>query len=130
MSNLRDDLDKFLKTDGVRIIMDAGGVRAEPYEPLTVEDIDGFDSIVLEELDETSLEDLLDYAEELRDDLEDDEPDNESEEHNLWEYRLCETENFIDRIRDRLDELEDEESEGTGTVTEQKTHDEKGGKSK
>ncbi len=109
MGNISDDLDKFLKTDGVRIIMDAGGVRTEPYEPLIVEDIDDFDSMDLEKLDESGLEDLLEKAEELRDDLQDEEPeDEESEEHGLWEKRLSETEVFIDRIRDRLDELESE----------------------
>ena len=66
MGNIRDDLDKFLKTDGVKIIMDAGGVRAEPYEPLTEEDIDDFDDMNLEELDKAGLADLLDKEAETR----------------------------------------------------------------
>ena len=42
MSNLVNDLDKFLKTDGLRILIESGAVRTEPYEPLTVDDIDDF----------------------------------------------------------------------------------------
>lgn len=109
MGNLCDDLDKFLKTDGLRIIMDSEGVRTEPYEPLTAEDIDDFADMNLDVLDKASLEDLQDKAEELRDDLEDLEPENDdSEEYAIWNNRLFETEDFIDRIRDRLDELETE----------------------
>ena len=118
MGSIFDDLDRFLKTDGVKIVMDASGIRAGPYEPLTIDDIDDFDCMNLEELDESSLENLLDKVEELRDELEDDEPEEESEDHKLWEARICETEYFIDRIQDRLDELENQESADTCTVTE------------
>ena len=103
MGNTQDDLDKFLKTEGIKIIMDSDGVRTEPYEPLTVEDIDGFGSMNLKDLDQARLEDLLDKAEELRDRLED---------------KLSETEDFMDRIQERLDELEDAESEKEGFIIE------------
>ena len=107
MGNIQDDLDKFLKTDGIKIFTDAGGIRNKPCEPLTTDDIDDFSSMSLEGLDEAGLKDLLGKAEDLRDDLEDEEPEEESEEHDLWEDRFTETDNFIDRIQDRLDELKD-----------------------
>ena len=115
MSSLTDDLDRFLKTDGLRIIFDSKGVRTEPYEPLTVNDIDDLSSMDLDKLDTDHLKDLMGKAEDLRDNLDDDEPDDDepddedSEEYDLWEDRLSEVEDFIDRIQDRLDELEDEE---------------------
>ena len=108
MSNLVNDLDKFLKTDGLRILIESGAVRTEPYEPLTVEDIDDFAEMDLENKTTEDLEFLLDLAEDLLDELEDDEPANDSEEHDLWENRHSETEDFIDRIQDRLDEAEKE----------------------
>ena len=96
--------------EGIKIIVDDKGVRTEAYEPLTEEDIVDFGDMVLDELDEDSLEDLLEKAEELQDDLEEEEPEDEdSEEYGLWEEKLSEVADFIDRIRDRLDELEDEE---------------------
>ena len=119
MGNLMDDLEKFLQTDGIKIIVSASGdIRTEPYEPLTVEDIDDFDSMNLEELSAADLTDLQEKAEELRDDLEEGEPDDEeSEAHSLWDSQLSATEDFIDRIRDRLDELEDEDGEGEEIIT-------------
>lgn len=105
MADLTNDLDKFLKTDGLRILIESGIVRTEPYKPLSVNDIDYFVDMDLDELCTNHLEDLLDKAEDLRDELEDSEPENEgSVEHDLWENNLSEIENFIDRIQDRLDE--------------------------
>ena len=112
MASLTNDLDRFLKTDGLRILIESGVVRTEPYEPLTVDDIDDFAAMDLDEIDADHLEDLLEKAEDLRDELEDGEPDDEgNEEHNLWENRLFETEEFIDRIQDRLDELEEDDED-------------------
>ena len=112
MAGLTNDLDKFLKTDGLRILIESGAVRTEPYEPLTVDDIDDFADMDLDEPCTDRLEDLLDMAEDLRDELESDEPgDEDSDEYSLWCDRLSETEDFIDRIRDRLDELEDDEED-------------------
>ena len=126
MGKLEDDLDKFLKTDGVRIVIDSEGAKAEPYEPLTVEDINDFAAMDLDGLDKDDLEDLMDKAEELQDTLEDDEPDDEdSEEYDLWEARLTETEIFIDRIQDRLDELESEENEDAETAAGKNTRKDK-----
>lgn len=110
MANLQEELNRFPESGSIRITMDSDGIRSEPYEPLTVDDIDDFDSMDLENLDQPGLEDLLDKAEDLRDDLEDDEPEDEdSEEYNLWAARLSETEDFIDRIQARINELEDSE---------------------
>ena len=47
MSNLSDDLDRFLKTDGIRILIESGTVRTEPYEPLTEDDIENFDATTI-----------------------------------------------------------------------------------
>lgn len=110
MGNLSDDLDRFLKTDGLRIVYDSHGVRIETYEPLTEEDIEDFDCMDLSNLNEDELEDLFDKADELRDDLEDKEPEDEdSKEYNLWKTHLSATEEFIDRIQERLDDLENDE---------------------
>ena len=84
-------------------------VRTEAYEPLTMEDIGGFAAMDLDSLGADRLEDLLDRAEDLLDELEDDEPGGgDSEEHDLRKDRLSETEDFIGRIRDRLDEPEED----------------------
>ena len=91
MGNANDDLDRFLKTDGIRIIFDAKGTRTEPLVPLTIDGID-IDSIDLDELDTEALRDLLDKAEDLHDDLED---------------KLSDIEDFMNEIRERLDESED-----------------------
>lgn len=112
MGSLKDELRKFAGEKGVRIVMDSIGTRVEPYEPLTVDDIDDFDGMEHSGLGSDELEDLLDKAEELQESLEEEEPDDEeSDEHNLWEDRISETEDFVDRIRDRLEELEDEDSD-------------------
>ena len=112
MSNLVNDLDIFLKTDGLRILIESGAVRTEPYEPLTVDDIDDFAEMDLANKTTEDLEFLLDRAEDLLDELEDEEPDDEnSNEYDLWSNRLSETEDFIDRIQGRLDEPEDDNEE-------------------
>ena len=78
-------------------------VRTEAYEPLTMD---------LDSLDADRLEDLLDRAEDLLDELEDDEPGGgDSEEHDLRKDRLSETEDFIGRIRDRLNEPEEDDDD-------------------
>ena len=112
MGNPNDDLDRFLKTDGLRILIESGAVRTEAYKPLTMEDIGGFAAMDLDSLDADRLEDLLDRAEDLLEELEDGEPDGgDSEAHGLREDRLSETEDLIDRIRDRLDELEEDDDD-------------------
>ena len=110
MDNLRDELKKFSDSDAVRILFKSGEVKVEPYEPLTADDIDDFDSMNLDEMNADDLEFMLNQAEDLLDELEEEEPEEEeSEEHDLWEDRISETEDVIDRLRDRLDDLEDEE---------------------
>ena len=93
MGSLSNDLEKFLKFDGVRILIESGAVRTEPWESLKVEDIDDFAGMELKGLNEEALEDLMDKVEDLRSELEDDEPE-ESEEHDLWEDRISECEDF------------------------------------
>ena len=80
----------------------------DPYEPLTESDIDDFSAMELTGLDMDLLEDLLSRAEELRDLMEDARPgDTDSEEYNLWEARLSEVDDFLDRIHDRMDVLDE-----------------------
>ena len=107
MASLSDDLDRFLKTDGLKILFGSDVVRTGTCEPLTTDDIDGLCSMNLDELDKDRLENLMDKAEDLRENLEDEEPDDEaSEAYGLWEDRLSEVDDFIDRIRNRLDDLD------------------------
>jgi len=106
MSNLSNDLDKFLKSDGIRIFIESGTVWTEPWEPLTVDDIDDFADMDLKGLGEDALEDLMDKVEDLQSDLEDEEP-KEGEEHDLWEDRISECEDFIDRIQECIDSMEE-----------------------
>ncbi len=109
MGCLNDDLERFLKTDGFRMMMDSGRKTASDGEPLTEEDIEDLDSMILENLNKGALEDLMTKAENLRDDLEDREPEDEdSGEYDLWEDRLCAVEDFIDRVGERIEELEGE----------------------
>ena len=70
MGNLKNDLDRFLKTDGIRILIESGVVRVEPWEPLTEDDIDDLASMNLDNLDTARLEDLQKKAEDLLDELE------------------------------------------------------------
>ncbi len=107
MGCLNDDLERFLKTDGIRM-MASSKKSAADCEPLTEEDIDDFDSMILEGLDKGSLEDLMSKAEDLMDELEDREPKNEdSAEYDLWEDRLCAVEDFIDRIGELVEEQDE-----------------------
>ena len=109
MGCLNDDLERFLKTEGVRMMMASEKKSAADCEPLTEEDIEDLDSMILEGLDKAALEDLMAKAENLRDDLEDWEPEDEdSGGYGLWEDRLCAVEDFIDRVGERVEELERE----------------------
>lgn len=111
MGSLSDDLERFLRSDGIRILVESGTVKVEPYESLTENDIDDFDSMDIENLNLDDLEYLLDRVEDLQDTLEEKEPeDEESEAHACWDDQMSKTENFIDEIRDRIDDLEDDEN--------------------
>ncbi len=92
MSNISDDLDKFLKSDGVRIIMDRNGNRTEPYTAPTIDGYGRITDIDPDGMDENALNDLLDKAEDIKSDLED---------------QLDDIEELIDRIEERLDEMEE-----------------------
>ena len=106
MGCLNDDLERFLRTEGVRMMMDSEKKSAADCEPLTEEDIEDLDSMILEGLDKAALEDLMAKAENLRDDLEDREPEDEgSEEYDLWEDWLCAVEDFIDRVEEMVENL-------------------------
>ena len=109
MNSLYNDLERFLKTDGIRIITESGCLRSEPPEPLTPEDIASFDSMDLKSMDRNRLKILLDQLDCLLDTLEKEEPEKDDHEaHSLWEEQLSETEGFMDEVQDRLDEPEQE----------------------
>ena len=109
MSSLYNDLDKFLKTDGIRIVMESGCLRSEPPELLTPGDIASFGSMNLESMDRTRLECLLNQLDCLLDTLEESEPEEDDHEaHSLWEEQVSAAESFMDEVQDRLDELEQE----------------------
>lgn len=93
------DGNEFLKTDG------AG---TEPFETLTEDDIDDLEFMYLEELDAATLEFLTAQAEKLRRELESREPEGESEEErDLREDRISEIDDFLDRVREQLEDLEE-----------------------
>jgi len=108
MGSLYNDLEKFLKTDGIRIAMESGCLRSEPPEKLTPGDIASFDSMDLEIMDRNRLKTLLDQLDFLLDALEGKEPEEDHEAHSIWKEQLSATESFMDEVQDRLDELEQE----------------------
>ena len=76
------------------------------YEPLTEEDIEDLECMELDELDRDSLENLLDKAEDLLDEIYDHEPIDMGEEaHDIWDLQLSEVEDFIDRVKSRIEEM-------------------------
>ena len=103
MGSLTDDLDRFLKTDGVRIVTGSKGIKAELLSPLAEEDIPSFASMDLEAMTEDKLEALQYRLEDLRDSMEDREPGDRTGDR-AWDTRLCEVEDFLDRVLDRLEE--------------------------
>ena len=103
MGNMIDDLDKFLKTDGIRILTDSGAIRAEPHKPLPDSSMEDLTFLSPDGPNADQLTGLLAQAEGLRDDLICEGPAGESEDARiLWNDRLSRTEDFIDRIRSRL----------------------------
>ena len=108
MSQMDNNLEKFLKTEGLRIIFDANGIREKSYTPLTAEDIPNFGGMDLESMDAKDLEFLRDQLEDLLDTLEEDEPDEEGREaYDRWEEQIDAVESFLDEVQDRLDEEEE-----------------------
>ena len=111
MSCLNDDLEKFLKSDGLRILMDSGIMQIRQADPLSAEETEELAAMDLDGMSRKELEELQDQAEDLLDDLEDEEPEDEdSEEYDDWEDKLSDVEAFISRIQERLDETEKEET--------------------
>ena len=110
MSCLNDDLEKFLKSDGLRSLMDSGAIRVRTFDPLDENDIEELDSMDLDVMSQEELEELADRAEDLLDVLEDREPeDRDCEEYGTWEEKLSDVEAFIGRIREQLDEMNEGE---------------------
>ena len=79
MDELEKKIEEFKDAGGMKITVDSEGVRYEAYEPLTIDDIDDLDCMELEELSKDDLEDLLSKAEDLLDEVEEDEPKDEDE---------------------------------------------------
>ena len=110
MSCLNDDLEKFLKSDGIRSLMDSGILRIRQANPLSEEEIEELAAVDLDGMSREELEELQDQAEDLLDNLEDEEPEDEdSEEYNDWEGRFSDVEDFIERIGELLDGMNEEE---------------------
>ena len=110
MGNLNEDLEKFLQSDAVKSLVEAGILHISSEEDFTVDDIPGLEDIDLESMDLHSLQDLFDRLEDLMDTLESEEPEDEdSEEYELWESNTALLEDFMDTVQDRIDELEEDE---------------------
>ncbi len=110
MGNLMDDLDKFLKSDAIRSLVEAGIVRINSSEALTVDDIPELEDMDLESMELEELEDLQDRLEDLQNTLEEEEPEDEdSEEYELWEGNIWMLEDFSEEVQDRIDKLRSEE---------------------
>ena len=108
MGNLDKDLEKFLKSDGMRILMESGIVSVRCSDPLSEEEIDALDSTDLDTMSREELEELQDRAEDLINELEDSEPEDEdSQEHSDWEDKLSDIEGLIDQIEEKLAEGEE-----------------------
>ena len=103
MGSPTDDLDRFLRTEGLRILRESGALRAAAPPPLAEEDTADFRAMNLESMGAVELETLLDRLEDLLDVLEDREPgDPDSGEYEIWDSRLSETEALLDRVHARL----------------------------
>ena len=104
MGCLSDDLDRFLKTEGIRILSFPGRNRTGSWRPLSEEETEGFRSIHPETFGSGDLECLMDRLDVLLDALERREPkDRNSEAYSQWEDRMWETERLMDRVQDCLD---------------------------
>ena len=74
------------------------------YQPLADDDIDDFQSINLQQLDDEELKILQYRLEDLRNDMEDREPeDRHSEEYRSWDRRLSLVEDFLDSVQDLIE---------------------------
>ena len=69
MSSLRDDLDRFLKTDGLRILRGAKGAGSAARQALVLEGFGPVGGIRTEGMDEGRLNKLLEAAEEKQEEL-------------------------------------------------------------
>ena len=87
-----------------------GVIRVSSSESLTVEDIDDFEDMILDDLTEDDLEDLLDNVDDLLDEVRDSEPeDKDTSEYMEWENNISRIEDFIDEIQDRIDDINAED---------------------
>ena len=111
MNNPGDEINQTKGTGDIRTASEYGETTAEPYEPLTEDDIEDFDSMDLEHLDTDALAFLLDRVKDLQHDMEGREPEaGDSDAHDLWTDEMAQIEDFIDALRDRIDELKGQEN--------------------
>ena len=92
MSNMRDDLDRFLKTEGLRMIMGPRAAGNGPRRTLTLKGFGPVSDIRPEELDGNRLNELLDAAEAKQREL---------------ENQLDALEELIDSVEARLEDAEE-----------------------
>lgn len=81
-------------------------MKIKPYTPLTENDIGGFNSIDLDKMKIEELKVLQYRLEDLRYDMECNEPaDSSSIEYRFWDRRLCKVEDFLDDVQDLIEKL-------------------------
>lgn len=84
------------------------GMKYKPSVPLTEMDIGDFNSMDLEKMSVNDLRALEYRLEDLRYEMECNEPaDRGSVEYRFWDRRLCKVEDFLDSVQDLLEKLGD-----------------------
>ena len=82
-------------------------MKIRPWIPLTENDIGGFNSIDLDKMNMEELKALQYRLEDLRYDMECNEPsDPGSVEYRFWDRRLSKVEDFLDDVQDLVEKLE------------------------
>ena len=105
-----ESMNSALNPEMMQELIKEGVIRVSESEPFTVEDIEDFEDMILDDLPVEDLEDLLANAEDLYDRVRDSEPeDKDSAEYTEWETNISQIEAFIDEIQDHIDDIESEE---------------------
>ena len=106
-----ESMKSTLNPEMMQELIKEGVIRISESEPFTVEDIEDFEDMILDDLPVEDLEDLLANAEDLYDRVQDSEPeDKNSAEYTEWETNISQIEAFIDEIQDHIDNMETGES--------------------
>ena len=104
MGSLSDDLDRFLRTDGLQIYREA-----VCPEPLTGDGIGRFPSMNLNAMSKAGLESLQYRPDDLREGMEDQESESRTSRIcKTRDIRLFKSEGFPDMVRNRPDRPEED----------------------